>query len=396
MRVLVICATDGFLRSLPLNAAAARTLELNRHLTDGRHRVEVSMLLYDLNHDSTPTSNWPFPVTYLTHTDYYDLKRGQLKHLVRKAQPHVLVISDSALLVRSGRQLADAAGAALVYEMHAQERVPALAMAGTAGHMHDGVVQSAALRLADAVVTLTGDDAQHAIDAGAGQVMHLPCGATSRPAVPGGNPQGPVVVAADFTQVGNAQALATLNGCIPEDMPVAVYGRYVPPMRTLLNRLAFHGPVPDLHAALTTASAGIAAHSEPSGMRAQILAYMAAGLPVIATRQAATGLENSGAILFSYKPDMADLPDLLARLRKDPTLGQALGLNGHRRIEQVLSWARIAERAASAYRSVRPERAGTKASAEARMLSEHPPHWLAVQARPGRAVLCPPTASRRR
>ncbi|CAM5313162.1 glycosyltransferase [Streptomyces abikoensis] len=385
LRLLVITATDGFVRSLSLNGPAVRALELNRHLAEGKHRVEVSMLLYDINRDSAPTDSWPFPVHYLTHEDYYDPKHGQLKRLVRKAQPHVLVISDSSLLVRSGRQLADAAGCALVYEMHAQERVPALSSVGAAGGMHDGVVQGEALRLADAVVAFTGDDAQHAIDAGAGQVMHLPCGAVPRRAAAGGNPRGPVVVAADFTQASNAQALATLNSCLPEDMPVAVYGRYPAPMRTLLPRLTLHGPVPNLPAALAQGSVGIAAHSEPSGMRAQILSYMAAGLPVIATRQAATGLETTGAMLISDEPDMADLPELLARLRKDPELCRALGLHGHRRIEQMLSWARIAERAASAYRSVRPERAGLKASAGARMLSARPPGWLTLHPGPGRA-----------
>ncbi|ARZ72585.1 hypothetical protein SMD11_7009 [Streptomyces albireticuli] len=375
LRVLAVCATDGFLGPLPLNAAAVRALELNWHLAEGDHRVEVSMLLCDLNPASF-TTGWPFPVQYLSPGDYYARDRARMTQLVCEARPDVLVIPDSALLVRAGRQLAAAAGCVLVYEMHG--RVPALSRTGGLGGSDNGVVQHAAIRLADAVITLTGRDTRRAIDAGAaGQVRIVPAGAIPQPAAAGGNPQGPVVFAADCTSETNQHALRTLHKQMPEDVPVAVYGRYPAPLGRELPRFTWHGPVSDLHAALITASAGIAPHGEAPGVRAQILAYMTAGLPVIATRKALTGFPHPGSFaLISETPDASDLPHLLSVLRQDPTLGRRLGRCGRRLISSELSWARLAARAASAYRDARPRRRDATAPAVARRLAEHPPPAL--------------------
>lgn len=396
LRVLVIVATDGFTHALPQTGAGVRALELNRHLAKGGHRVEVEMLLYDLNPDSTPTTSWPFPVHYLTHDDYYCPDGLRLAERARCLRPDVMVVSDSALLVRCGRTLADAVGTSLVYEMHAVERVPALAMGSTAAGVHDGVVQREAIRLADAVVTFTDRDARHAIDAGASQVSIVPAGASPVSAAMGPVPGGPVVMAADFTRESNAQALATVNSRLPKTVQAKIYGRYPATLPPLLPRLTLHGPVPHLHAVLANASAGIASHSEASGMRAQLLAYMATGLPVIATPQALVGYPNPTSFaLISERPDMADLPDLLERLRDDPLLARALGSAGRKLVEGKLSWAHIALQAASAYKATRPTRASTKPRSEPRMLTQHPPRWLSAQQRtlrpppPGRGSTVP-------
>ncbi|MFQ6197055.1 glycosyltransferase [Streptomyces sp. NPDC000405] len=379
MRVLVICATDGFLRSLPLNAAATRALELNRHLAEGDHGMEVSMLLYDHNPASTPTASWPFPVRYLAHDDYYAPDHARLTELVREARPDVLVISDSALLVRCGRQLADAAACTLVYDMPGPEKTPPLAQNGEPGGAQGRTVQGAAIRMADAVFTLTGPEARRASDASAAQVHIVPQGATPNSAVPGGSLGGRVVLAADCTTEANQEALRTLNDRLPAEVSAAVYGRHPALLQLQLSALTLYGPVPDLHAALTTASAGIVPHADAPGIRAQVLAYMAAGLPVVATRQALAGFPHPTSFALISKVDgMADLADLLAVLRKDPGLTRQLGRNGHRLISSGLSWGHVAGRAASAYRAVRPSRRGTRADGALRALADDPPAWLSA------------------
>ncbi|MFC4517785.1 glycosyltransferase [Streptomyces ehimensis] len=379
MRVLVICATDGFLRSLPLNATATRALELNRYLAEGDHGMEVSMLLYDHNPASTPTASWPFPVHYLTHDDYFAPDHARLAELVREARPDVLVISDSALLVRCGRELADAAACTLVYDMPGPEKAPPLAQAQEPGDAHGRTVQGAAIRLADAVFTLTGPEARRASDASAAQVHIVLHGATPSATVPGGSPGGPVVLAADCTTEANQEALRTLNDRLPAEAHAVVYGRHPALLQLQLPALTLRGPVPDLHAALTTASAGIVPHTDTPGVRAQVLAYMAAGLPVIATRQALAGFPHPTSFaLISETAGMADLPDLLTVLRKDPGHARQLGRNGRRLISSGLSWEHIADRAASAYRAVRPSRRGTRADGALRALAEDPPAWLSA------------------
>ncbi|MEH6374315.1 hypothetical protein V7793_08250 [Streptomyces sp. KLMMK] len=184
-----------------------------------------------------------------------------------------------------------------------------------------------------------------------------------------------MVMAADFTQSGNVQALQTLHARLPQGIPVAVYGRFLssslPPE---VPRFELHGPVPDLATVLAGASAGSACHSEALRMRAQVLAYMAAGLPVIATPQALAGFPRTSRTwaftLVSEQPDMADIPGLLARLHGNPSVARALRRRGRRLAEGPLSWAHNATRAVSAYRSVRPARAGARPRPGVQALAE--------------------------
>ncbi|MGH3821850.1 MAG: glycosyltransferase [Pseudonocardiaceae bacterium] len=118
LRVVVVFDTAGFLRSLPLTGAAARTLHLNRHLHALGCRTTV--LLCDLNPRSRPVSTWPLPVRYLPYDAVYE-RTDPLFAQVRELTPDVLVMSNTQLVVRYGRALAEATGARLVYEMHDDE-----------------------------------------------------------------------------------------------------------------------------------------------------------------------------------------------------------------------------------------------------------------------------------
>ncbi|MGB6164966.1 MAG: hypothetical protein WBF75_20845, partial [Pseudonocardiaceae bacterium] len=118
VRVVVVFDTAGFLGSLPLSGAAARTVHLNGHL----HALgcPTTVLLCDLNPRSRATSNWPLPVRYLPYEALYE-RTEPLFTQVQDLAPAVLVMSSTQLVVRYGRALAEASGARLVYEMHDDE-----------------------------------------------------------------------------------------------------------------------------------------------------------------------------------------------------------------------------------------------------------------------------------
>lgn len=118
LRVVVVFDSAGFLQTLPLSGAAARTLHLNAALH--ARGCPTQLLLCDLNPDSHPSTAWPLPVRYLDYSELYGRPEFLIARL-RGLAPDVLVMSNTELTVRYGRAVAEAAGAALVYEMHDDE-----------------------------------------------------------------------------------------------------------------------------------------------------------------------------------------------------------------------------------------------------------------------------------
>ncbi|MGH3996589.1 MAG: glycosyltransferase, partial [Pseudonocardiaceae bacterium] len=169
--MVVLFDTAGFLRSLPLTGAAARTLYLNRHL----HALgcPTTVLLCDLNPRSRPTSTWPLPVRYLPYDAVYE-RPDPLFAQVRGLAPEVVVMSNTQLVVRYGRALAEASGARLVYEMHDDEA--ALLRSIGAEHREAALLQASAVA-ADGVVAFTDRDATCARALGARSAHVVPCGA---------------------------------------------------------------------------------------------------------------------------------------------------------------------------------------------------------------------------
>ena len=385
LRVAVLFDTAGFQRSLPLTGAAARTLHLNRHLaTLG---VEVTLLLCDLNPRSRPTDGWPFPVRYMPYEAVYE-NTADLTAQVKELDPDVLVMANTQLVVRYGRALADAAGAALVYEMHDDEAAVARTIGSAEWEGRQAaVLQAAAVAVADTVVTFTGRDADLAAGLRAAAVHVVPCGvepgpphrdrpfATGSTAFIGNLYYEPNARAAGFLRRQLAPALAARGGAVD------VYGRYPRTLRSLGEGsvLRLHGPVPDLQAALSTAQVGLAPLDSGGGMKLKVLQYMAAGLPVVGTPEAFAGLpEPSTFALVSRHPTMDDLPSLVTRLQDDPGLQHRLGAEGHRLVETTFSWASAARAALYAYRvaSHSPATTRTPPAGHVRQLAAQTPYWL--------------------
>ncbi|MFE5158174.1 phosphotransferase [Streptomyces sp. NPDC056697] len=387
LRVAVLFDTAGFQRSLPLTGAAARTLHLNRHLAEAG--VEVTLLLCDLNPRSRPTRRWPFPVRYVPYEAVYE-DTGPLTAHVKDLAPDVLVMSNTQLTVRYGRALADAAGAALVYEMHDDEAAVARTIGNAEWECRQAaVLQAAAVAAADAVVAFTRRDADLATALRATAVHVVPCGVE-----PGPTPlreretPGSAAFVGNLFYEPNARAAAFLRtrlapALAPRGGSVDVYGRYPRALRALGtgSTVRLHGPVPDLPSALSTAEVGLAPLDSGGGMKLKVLQYMAAGLPVVGTVEAFAGLPDPGTFaLVSTAPSMEDMPGLVARLQDDAALRRKLGRAGRQLVEAEFSWAAAARLAQLAYRSVRgvsgPATTPAAGSGEIQKLAGQTPYWL--------------------
>ncbi|MFC1418751.1 phosphotransferase [Streptacidiphilus cavernicola] len=386
LRVAVLFDTAGFQRSLPLTGAAARTRFLNRALADAG--VEVTLLLCDLNPRSTPTKNWPFTVTYLPYSALYE-DTAPLVEQVNGLAPDVLVMSNTQLVVRYGRALADAGRAALVYEMHDDEAsVTRTIGSGEWEVRQAAVLQAAAVAAADAVVAFTPRDADLAAALRARAVHVVPCGIDPGPVPDRGSERpGAAAFIGNLYYEPNARAAAFLHRRLLPALPAAgsrieVYGRYPKALRALgtTGSMRLHGPVPNLPAALATNAVGLAPLDSGGGMKLKVLQYMAAGLPIVGSPEAFVGLPPAdGFALITADPAMRDLPSLVAALREDQGLRHKLGDSGRSLVKSQFSWDAIARTAHRAYRSA----CGTAAlrgspalSRDVLALAEQPPYWL--------------------
>jgi glycosyltransferase involved in cell wall biosynthesis/aminoglycoside phosphotransferase len=381
-RVVVLFDTAGFLRSLPLTGAAARTLHLNRHLPAAG--CPTTVLLCDLNPKSRPTNAWPVPVRYLRYEQVY----GRTDALAELA-PDVLVMSNTQLVVRYGRTLADTVGAALVYEMHDDEAAVIASIGGLAADVDAAAqMQAAAAALADGVIAFTDRDAALARGLRARAVHVVPCGvdpgppperARQRPGrvvFVGNLYYEPNMRAVRYLRRGLAPALASAGGVID------VFGRYPRTLRGEPNeRVRLRGPVGDLRAALATATVGVAPLDSGGGMKCKVLEYMAAGLPIVATPEALVGLADPQEFaLVSTAEAMTDLPALVTALLDDALLRRRLGKRGRFVAEHTYSWAAMAQRARHAYAAIRAhaedDRPAVAPAAEVIELAGRPSYWL--------------------
>ncbi|MGH3536817.1 MAG: phosphotransferase [Pseudonocardiaceae bacterium] len=378
LRVVVVFDTAGFLRSLPLTGAAARTLHLNRHL----HALgcPTTVLLCDLNPRSRPVSTWPLPVRYLPYDAVYE-RTDPLFTQVRELTPDVLVMSNTQLVVRYGRALAETSGARLVYEMHDDEAT--LMRSIGAEHREAALLQAAAIAAADGVVAFTDRDATCARALGAGSAHVVPCGTEPGPPPQQHQRPGGVAFVGNLYYEPNLRAVRYLHHTLaPRLAPgtvIDVFGRYPRLARGLADRVRLRGPVADLRAALATARVGVAPLDSGGGMKLKVLDYLTAGLPVVGTREAFVGFAAPERFaLVSTTATMTDLPPLVEQLLADQRLRRRLGHTGRRLVERCYSWRMMAQLARDAYGAILDSdtHPGLSRPAQVVELAGQPPYWL--------------------
>lgn len=387
LRVAVLFDTAGFVRSLPLTGAAARTLHLNAQLE--AFGIDVTLLLCDLNPSSQPTSAWPFPVAYLSpETMYQDT--AHLRSKVASHAPDVIVVSNTNLLVHHGRAVADAVGCALVYEMLDDEAALLHSIGASPEATYDAArLQRLAIGLADGVVALTDTDAGAALRSTSGPVYVVPCGTEQALPPPTMTPgRASLVFVGNVHYEPNLRAVRYLRHTLAPALhrtghqtAIDVFGRYPPEAAKLAHPdlLRLHGPVPDLAAALGAEAIGLAPIDAGSGMKLKVLQYMAAGLPIVGTPLAFTGLDRPSDFALISADDLSDFPDLVTRLLDNPALRHSLGGHGHHLATSRFAWNSVAQVAAQAYAEIAGHRRETVPYAippDVADLAASPPYWL--------------------
>ncbi|MGH3933469.1 MAG: phosphotransferase [Pseudonocardiaceae bacterium] len=300
---------------------------------------------------------------------------------VRELAPDVLVMSNTQLVVRYGRALAEVSGARLVYEMHDDEA--ALLRSIGAEHREAALLQASAVAAADGIVAFTDRDATCARALGARSAHVVPCGAEPGPPLHQHQRPGGVAFVGNLYYEPNLRAVRylhhTLAPRLAPDTVIDVFGRYPPLARDLADRVRLRGPVADLRAVLATARVGIAPLDSGGGMKLKVLDYLAAGLPVVGTLEAFVGFDAPERFaLVCATATMIDLPPLVAELLADQRLRRRLGYVGRRLVERCYSWRAMAELAREAYGAILDSEThpGVARPVQVVELAGQPPYWL--------------------
>lgn len=380
LTVAVLFDTAGFLRTLPMTGAATRTAKLNRWL---HHQGALTtLLLCDLNPDSRPSGTWPLPVRYLPYETVYEHPDRLQLHLAELA-PDVLVMSNTQLMVRYGRELADSTGASLIYELHDDEAT-LLRTIGDDTHHEAAVLQSAACTAADGVITFTDRDATTARDLGASAVQVVPCGVDlgTPPRSRSTTDDVRLVFVGNLYYEPNRRAVQYLHDvlapALPDNTVVDVIGRYPPDLRKLAGRLRMRGPVRNLRPVLEQATLALAPLDTGAGMKLKVLDYLAAGLPVVGTGEAFVGIAQVDQ--WAVETTLPNMPNQVMALLHDEATRRRLGQRGRHVVEQRHCWSKHAGQARVAYEAIvdqhRTRPRATPPGAAARELAAAPPYWL--------------------
>ncbi|QBB72274.1 glycosyltransferase [Pseudolysobacter antarcticus] len=103
------------------------------------------------------------------------------------------------------------------------------------------------------------------------------------------------------------------------------------------------GPVADVQPYLKQAAVAIAPMRAGSGQQIKILEAMASGTPVVATPNAAAGLDAMPGQHLLVAGDAQSFADAIARLLADPALAHTLAQNARTLIEQRYTWSHSAQ-----------------------------------------------------
>lgn len=243
-----------------------------------------------------------------------------------------------------GRELARLLDARLVYDAHDDDAAVAASLGEPVetveGH---ATIQRVALRTADNVIVSTRNEAMMAATAGVPSIRTamLPNGA---------DPQqrhcwGPDADAATLVFLGNlyyepnARAVDAIRSAIlpalhadRPDVRVRVVGRGPAELTREGRGIEFTGRVDTIDHALRGTTLALAPLTAGSGAKMKVLDYLAAGLPVLGTREAVTGLpaDHPGVVV---EHDLCRWPSRIAALLRDTSALHEIGRAGRHCIE---------------------------------------------------------------
>lgn len=353
LKVVFLLDTTNVRQGQALAGTPARTIALATHLH--RAGAAVTLVLCDRGADYGQRTQWPV-ATLLVHPSEFGSADALAAHL-NDVNPEFLVSCEAEHLLTVAAPAASAVGARLVYDMHDDDAAVARGCgepeAVAASHAR---TQQAALKRADHVVVSTVHEERlarrhrHADD----EIFTAPNGVdTPQRTLWGSDLQGPATLTflGNLFYQPNADAVRQLcDWVLPglESRNVAAQLRVIgnAPSSFLHEPrpcVRFTGRVDDLDAALASTSLAVAPLRAGSGAKMKVLDYLAAGLPVLATDHAVTGLppRHPGVIVEN---DLRAWPERINGLLQAPAVLAALSEQGRRCAEDHLSWSLIATR----------------------------------------------------
>ncbi|SFB64750.1 Glycosyltransferase involved in cell wall bisynthesis [Amycolatopsis marina] len=341
--------TPNLWRGRALAGTPARVLALAEH--SHRAGAAVTLVLCDRGADYGTAAEWPMDVLLVHPADFYSANR--LARALDLVSVDFLSICEAETLVAIGRELAQSLGARLVYDVHDDDAAVAFSLGEVPERVrHSASVQRAALDACDYVLVSTSNEARLAarsqIDPA--RTAMLPNGADPRQHTC----WGPDVNAGTLVFVGNlyyepnARAVEAIRTTIlptlrtmETNTQVRVIGRGPAELTRPAEGMTFTGRVDAINHALRDATVALAPLPAGSGAKIKVLDYMAAGLPVLGTTEAVTGLppDHPGVVVEN---DLHAWPSVLATLLRDRTALREIGTDGRLCIERELSWQHIA------------------------------------------------------
>lgn len=348
-----------------LAGTPARVLALAEYAR--RAGAQVTLVLCDRGADYGSGLDWATRTLLVHPTDFYT--PSTLSKILAPARANFLVLCEAESLLILGREVADKIGARLVYDVHDDEAALAESLGEPAEVVgRHATTQRAAFALADHVIVLTRGEADLAADAG--------INSTAMALLPNGSDTGkrtcwgPDIDAATLVFLGNlyyapnARAVAYLRDELLPDLrgigvKVRIIGRGSDAPGAPNSGIVHLGQVPSINDALQGVTLAVAPLDAGSGAKMKVLDYMAAGLPVLGTSEAVTGLPDShpGVIVEDV---LAVWPNLVRALLREPETLRLLGRQGRVCVETELSWDRIGaelvEHARMWLAQARPER----------------------------------------
>lgn len=375
-------------RGQALAGTPARVLGLAEH--SYRAGAAATLVLCDRGAECGTAEDWPCDVLLVHPADFYSV--GQLARTLESVPVDFLSICEAEALLAMGRKLSHLLDARLVYDVHDDEAAVAFSLGEPPDTVrHYEVIQRAALDMTDYVLVSTRHEAGLVRKAGIDQARSamLPNGADPHQHAC----WGPALDAATLVFVGNlyyepnARAVEAIRTMIlPSlrvqglDAHVRVIGRGPAELTTPAEGLEFTGRVDSINDALRGATLALAPLTAGSGAKMKVLDYLAAGLPVLGTSEAVTGLstDHPGVMV---EDDLNAWPSVLAALLRDRISLREIGTDGRLYVERELSWQHIGSdllRHAHTWLAkptLKPNRkAATGALSVPRWLAEHTGH----------------------
>ncbi|MGJ7905515.1 glycosyltransferase [Actinopolyspora sp. H202] len=347
LNLIFLLDSPNIWRGRALAGTPARVLALAESAAHGG--AEVTLLLCDRGADYGRAADWTITTALVHPADFY--KPALLADVV-STNPDFLVICEAEAILTFGDELAQLLRAQLVYDVHDDDAEVAASLGEPAEIVRrHASAQQGALQASDRVLVSTHNEAKlvHRHGIASGKTALVPNGAHAEHHIRWGPTSEPTTL----TFVGNLHYAP--NGravTFIRDHLTPALREFGTPIRTRIigngpseldhgaSDIVHLGRVPSVNTALRGTTLALAPLSAGSGAKMKVLDYLAAGLPVLGTSEAVTGLppDRPGVIV---NDDLPTWPQRIHELVSQPSSLRLVGEQGRRCAENELSWQRI-------------------------------------------------------